>query len=105
MQPQALDRVGVSNSTRRYLKCLQKLCGVSGVLPRSFALGGELEGVGEDPFDRGGNSEVYMAIYKGQAVVVKALKLDAVRDLSLARKVRIRSSTRSQPLLISRSTK
>ena len=82
-QFQALDRIGVSKYTRKYLKCLQKLCGLSGVLPQSFALAAELEGVEKEPFSGGGFSDVYKATYKGQAVVVKALRIDSFGDPNL----------------------
>lgn len=85
--PQALDRVGVSKSTRKYLRCLQKLCGISGVLPQSFILTGELEEIDKEPFNGGGFSYVYKATYGGQMVVAKVLKIDTHGDLKLTRTV------------------
>ena len=86
---QALERVGVGRNTRKYLKCLQKLCGTSGVLPRSFVLDEELEEVERAPFARGGFSDVFKAIYKGERVVVKTLRLDTVGNETCARTVSI----------------
>ena len=51
------------------------------MLPRSFALDGKLlENVDNVPFARGGFSDVYHAMYKGQRVVVKALRIDLRRE-------------------------
>jgi len=66
---------------------LQKLCGVSGVLPQSFALTEELEGIEKYPFGGGGFSDVYKATYKGQTVAVKVLRIDALGDPNLTRMV------------------
>ena len=77
---EALDRVGISKNTRKYLRCLQKLCGISGVLPQSFTLTGELEMIDKEPFNGGGFAYVYKAIYEGQTVVVKVLKTDTPGD-------------------------
>jgi hypothetical protein len=85
--PQALDTVGVSSKTKKYLKCLQKLCGASGVLPQSFALDGGLEEIEDVPFARGGFSDVYKATCKGKVVVVKALRIDASKEEKYARMV------------------
>ena len=87
---QALDRVGVGKNTRKYLRCLQKLCGASGVLPQSFSLAGELEEVDKAPFSGGGYSYVYRATYEGKRVAVKVLKADTLSgDPKLTRMVRI----------------
>jgi predicted unusual protein kinase regulating ubiquinone biosynthesis (AarF/ABC1/UbiB family) len=87
---QALERVGVSKDTRKYLRNLQKLCGASGVLPRSFFLAGELEEVSKRPFDGGSFADIYKATYEGQKVVVKVLRTDTLSgDLMITRKVRI----------------
>ena len=85
--PQILDRVGVCRGTAKYLRCLQELYGVSGVLPQSFIITRELEEVEEQPFNGGGYSYVYKATYKGEKVVVKALKIDSYMDPSFTRTV------------------
>jgi hypothetical protein len=74
-------------SARKYLECLKTLCSTSGVLPRSFTLDEEPEGMENVPFARGGFSEAYKATYGGQTIVVKALRIDAAGDGSRARTV------------------
>jgi len=86
-QPQALDRIGVSKNTKKYLRCLQNLCGVSGVLPQSFALTEVPEGIDKYPSNTGGFSDIYRATYKGCQVAVKALRIDALGDPDLTRRV------------------
>ena len=98
--PQALDSVGVSTNTKKYLRCLQKLCGASGVLPQSFALNGGLEKVESVPFARGGFSDVYKATCNGKVVVVKALRIDILGEEQRARMVWIPSLARLQSLII-----
>ena len=98
--PQALDSVGVSTNTEKYLRCLQKLCGASGVFPRSFALNGGLEKVESAPFARGGFSDVYKATCNGKAVVVKALRIDILGEEQRARMVWIPSPAWLRSLVI-----
>ena len=85
--PQALNFVGVSSKTEKYLRRLQQLCGVSGVLPQSFALNGGLESIESIPFARGGFLNVYKATCNGKVVVVKALRIDVLGDEQRVRMV------------------
>jgi len=45
--------------------------------------------VEREPFSGGGFSNVYKATYKGQTVVVKALRIDTVGDPDNTRMVRV----------------
>lgn len=71
---------------------MQKLCAVSGILPQSFVLAGELK----EPVDKGllsigGHAYVYRATYEGERVAVKVLRMETVGNPALTRTVRVQS--------------
>lgn len=66
---------------------LQKLCGVSGVLPSSFILTEGLDDIEARPFTSGGFADLYKATYKGQPVVVKTLKVTSMDNIENVHKV------------------
>ena len=83
---QTLNRIGISSqSGRRYLRYLQRLCGASGVLPASLVLTDGFDDIESRPFTSGGFTYAYKATYKGQRVVAKAFK--SVDDLENIHKV------------------
>jgi hypothetical protein len=85
---QTLDQIGIGQHLgKTYLKDLQRLCGMSGVLPTSFMLTEGFDDVELRPFASSRFADVYKATYKGQSVVAKALKITFVDDLENAHKV------------------
>ena len=85
---QTLNQIGISRSSgKSYLKCLQRLCGASGILPASFMLTDGFDHIDQRPFMFGGFTVVYKATYKGQLVVAKALKTTSMDDLENVHRV------------------
>ena len=57
------------------------------MLPASFILTEGFDDIAERPFTSGGFADVYKATYKGQSVVVKALKTTSLDRLESIHKV------------------
>ena len=63
---------------KRFQKYLRKLCGIFGVLPRSFILVPTFDERETEPFATGGFSDVYKATISTRPVAIKTLKVAAV---------------------------
>jgi hypothetical protein len=101
---QTLDQIGIGqDSGRVYLKCLQSLCGASGVLPASFILTDGFDDIEERPFASGGSADLYKATYMGRQVVAKTLKAASGYNPEDSYKVSREITLRSYVFLMSRS--
>ena len=77
----------------RFSLMLRKMCSEHKLLPSSYTIADGLQTVGEIPYGRGGNADVWRGVYQGSTVAVKALRIYSRVDLASVEAVR--------PLLVS----
>ena len=77
-----------TESFRKCLRALRKVCGHTGLLPSSYMLSAEVEKAVSLPDAQGGHSDVYRGTYNGAFVVIKELRTTLSDDEGLVKKVR-----------------
>ena len=68
---------------------LRKMCHKHKSLPSSYAITNELKRIGELPFGRGGNADVWCGLYQGSKVAIKVLRVHSRVDLASMERVRL----------------
>jgi hypothetical protein len=75
---------GVPETKSLLKRVLRKTCAEAGILPSSYHLdNSQTEKVGEIPFARGSNYDVWRGRYKGEDVSIKALRVytdDSIKE-------------------------
>ena len=67
---------------------LKKMCLVHKQLPSSYTITDELSPIGEYPYGKGGNADVWCGVYRGSRVAIKVLRVGPRVDLVDLERVR-----------------
>ena len=59
----------------RFSLVLRKMCREHRLLPSSYAIVDELRTIGEIPYGRGGNADVWDGVYQNSRVAIKVLRV------------------------------
>ena len=72
----------------RFSLVLRKMCREHKLLPSSCAIADGLQTIGEIPYGRGGNADVWRGLYRGSNVAIKMLRIHSKMDLASVEMVR-----------------